>query len=149
MAWEEKEIKSTWETEMDEIAENNSGIYNPAQILRALELKKKSYQLLRNKLEWNNDKAGRAYRIGQLQNLIRVRCIIISKEDRKFKVRALVNVDRGTGNYKEIGEVLSEDEYRQSLLDQAMSELEAFRKKYEVLSELAPLFEAMDKQEVA
>jgi hypothetical protein len=65
------------------------------------------------------------------------------------KVRALVNLrdERSSkqGGYRPIISVMSDMERRKKLLSDALADMAAFRTKYQILTELEPVFEAMEK----
>lgn len=71
------------------------------------------------------------------------------REDRPpIKVRAFVSLpsDRGTGvGYRHITRVLSVAAQREEMLATALAELHTFRKRYADLSELAGVFEEIEK----
>lgn len=99
--------------------------------------------------EWDDNIAGEKHRLAQAAELIRVVLVVIQRDpkDKPRKVRAWVSVTKaGRGRrYYPTVEALSDAEYRQQLLTDALRELDAFRRKYETLSELAAVFEALDE----
>ena len=90
--------------------------------------------------EWRDEVAAELYRTDQARGIIR--CIVVVKEDEPQKnVRAFHHV---TANYEPIKTVVNDKEKLSQLLKNARSELNAFRVKYRMLKELAPVFEAID-----
>lgn len=110
--------------------------------------------------EWDNTKAAERFRLVQAMHLIRMVRIKISMDDKQDRqVRMLVHVltdedrlgenkmARGPcrGSYVSMIDVLSNSDYRQQMLEDAKSDLESFRRKYSILSELAEVCEAVDR----
>lgn len=74
-------------------------------------------------------------------------------EDQAAPVRAMVSliddrkVKSGLPGYRYIEDVLSDDALRANLLQTALMELRAFRRKYESLKELAGVWVAIDEMD--
>lgn len=82
------------------------------------------------------------------QLLIRVRVKLINPEtDDMYSVRALVSLERDRGNengsYRRTDAVISTEALRKELLSEAKKELLAFQRKYNLLSELSPLWQTI------
>ena len=134
----------SWQEEMDAIAARQKGIYNPDRILKIVQARPEKYPSLYGMLEWQDTIAADKYRREQVQRLIQVRVTYLEAGDIRYRVRALVNIDRGTSNYLSIVSVLSSEEQKARLLALALRELESFREKYAALEALAPVFEAIN-----
>ena len=132
-----------WREEMDQIAKDNAGAYNPEVILGAVEAAPDLYPNIHLKLEWDNSVAAKRHRVSQVRGLIQVRVVYLEAEGKSIRVRALVNVDRGSGDYFTIASVLSDEERSTALLALALMELDAFQNKYANLLSLAPVFSAV------
>lgn len=94
--------------------------------------------------EWDDTKAAEKYRVYQARQIV---CHLIVKEvnnePQKQEVRFFYKTDSQEG-YKPVSYIMrNEDEY-QKLLDQALSELKAFEKKYSALKELDGLFDVIN-----
>lgn len=85
--------------------------------------------------EWDNEIAGEKYRLMQANQVLCSISIEIKEEPLK-KQRIYVNVKSSTTNvkqFKNINEVLkNDDEYRQ-LIEKAKKELQSYKEKYETL----------------
>jgi hypothetical protein len=96
---------------------------------------------------WDDSEAGQKWRLHEARNLIRV---FSSREMEKAEpdtrnVFVSLRSDRGEGNgYRSLSSVLSDDELREKLLADALEDMKYFRLKYKKLSELRPVFAAMD-----
>jgi hypothetical protein len=56
-----------------------------------------------------------------------------------------LSIDRTEGGYRQIADVMSRQDLRKVMLDDALAELERTQKKYRHLQELETVWEARDK----
>lgn len=102
--------------------------------------------------EWNDALAAEAHRLTWAAVLIRDVQVVIRRDprDEPRTVRAFVNIsaELGRGYVSTMG-VLSRHDQREQLLALALTELRAFKKKYEELHELAEIFEALERAQAA
>lgn len=130
--------------ELDALVERHGGTITPAQVV---EFAADPGTALHALFVWDDSEAARRYREVQAAQYLRVVMRLIPREgDEPTAVRAFVSlsVDRGTGVYRPIVAVLSDDEQRAQLVQDAMRELAAFRRKYAHLEELASVFGVID-----
>jgi len=131
---------------LEEIRKANGGILRPKDVVDAA---RDPNHILHPYFEWDDTKAAELYRLEQARSLIRRVEIEVKIEDRKpVKVRAYVSLqdDRQKGDsYRATVEVLSQEELREKLLEEARREMEAFIKKYRTLDELAGVIQAMEE----
>lgn len=92
--------------------------------------------------EWDDTKAAHKYRLTQAQTIIRTIVTVCDTPQQTQPVRAFVSVQN---NYRPTRIVMEDDGMRNELLATALSELQAFKRKYAALSELSAVFEAIDK----
>lgn len=108
-----------------------------------VDLARNEKSALHNDFEWNDTIAGEKYRKIQAAEMIRMFVFSPIEENneptRVFEISTQKNVYKPT---KMI--VKNEDEY-QSLLKMAMVELEAFKRKYNRLTELEAVFKAIEE----
>ena len=97
---------------------------------------------LHDAFEWNDAVAAESYREEQARHIIN--CIIKVEED-LAPVRAFFNIERTSPEYKHIDVILTTEDDTTKLLRTALRELRAFQKKYAQLSQLAPVFKAIDQ----
>lgn len=97
---------------------------------------------LHNEFEWNDSIAAEAYRENQARHIIN--CIEIVREE-KEPVRAFFSISRAESEYHHVDAIMKEEDKRQALLKQALSELVSFERKYRQLEELAAVFAAIDE----
>jgi hypothetical protein len=92
-------------------------------------------------LEWDDKKAGHQYRIWQVRNVL---LSIVNEEDVRQEVS--LSIDRATGGgYRNLKSVMSTKELREVLLADALAELNRLKLRFSVLTELARVWEEVDK----
>lgn len=93
--------------------------------------------------EWDDPKAAELYRQQQARNIIN--CVVTVKETKgggEVTTRAYEHVQ---GAYHPINVIFQCMDKSEELLQTAFRELQAFRKRFQTISELAPVFDAIDK----
>lgn len=100
---------------------------------------------LHNEFEWDNKKAAEAYRLDQARYILRSLIIVPDEEKPKETVRAVFTVQ--DSKYESIDVILKNDEKRSALFTIALRELKAIERKYSTISELAPVWFALDTVE--
>jgi len=98
--------------------------------------------------EWDDTKAGQEYRLQQARHLIRVTvCLLPYHKGRTIKAYVSMQADRHIpgGGYRSLVDVMTNEESRAALLEQALAELGTWKRKYHDIKELEPVFEAMGK----
>ncbi len=112
-----------------------------------------SDSLLHPFFEWDDGKAAEAYRVEQARHILRSVVIIRDDADKSDEpIRLLVNVLREGDDdrtYAVIADAMSDDALRQQILNKALTELNAWQRKYQTLTEFASVFESMETLEVA
>jgi len=101
---------------------------------------------LHNAFEWNDSVAAEQYREQQARKIIN--SLVIVKKDQE-PVRMYFNLVKKAPEYKRIDLILSDADDKEKLLQLAYREMLAFKKKYETLTELAKVFEAIDQLDIA
>lgn len=74
--------------------------------------------------------------------IIRSIVTVQESEQGQQQVRAFVHVEQ---RYKPISIVVNSEKQMSELLETALSELRAFKRKYETLKELSPVFDAIEE----
>lgn len=109
---------------------------------------------LHDQFEWDDERAGDAYRLAQAGALVRrIRLTIIRSDDgasrpitikttRAFQSRP--SQRSSGGGYEEITSIMSDADKRAELLAQVVRELSAYRKRYAELNELSAVWQALD-----
>ena len=140
--------KQTITEELLFIKNQNNGFVDPVVVVG---FARDPLTALHNRFEWDDTEAAEKYRIWQARMIIRMELVVIPVEGTKEKtVRSFVSLisdrkaeqDKG---YRFMVDVLSDDDLRKQLLDEAHRDMLLFRRKYSQLHELAKVFEAMDE----
>ncbi len=106
-----------------------------------VDLARNENSVIHNDFEWNDTVAGEKYRNIQARQMIQN--FVIVREDKEAEPIRALQISTTVNEYKPVEIILrNEDEY-QSLLKRAKGELEAFKRRYQTLTELEPIFEAM------
>lgn len=126
----------------EELAQTESGL--TAETL--LEANKPESAPLHDDYEWDDQQAAHEWRLQQSRHFIGSLLIVSEETDesRQEPVRAFQIADERP-KYESILQIMQNPQKRYSLLDAALTELDAFRKKYEQLKELRGVFEAADE----
>lgn len=97
--------------------------------------------------EWDDGEAAEQYRLQQARGLIRSVVAIYTFDDKPaVKTRAYVHVpERETPHYREASHAMSQSRTRAMVLQRALEELKAWKRRYKDLSEFADLVEVIDE----
>lgn len=118
---------------------------------RLLAASRDTAALLHPCFEWSDTVAAESYRLEQARHLIGdlVSVKVTEAENAPSKpVRAFVSVSPGVSmvaQYVPIQDAMSDARTRKTVLDNALTELRTFQRKYEALEELHGVFEAINK----
>jgi hypothetical protein len=135
--------------ELEQIRRANGGLLRPEDVVK---FARNTRTALHQEFEWDDAKASAEYRLEQARKVIRVAVELLpSPHADQEPIRAYVSVvsDRVQpgGGYRAIGEVMTDDDLRAELVNEALGEVKRWRRKYERLRELVPIFRAIDKVE--
>lgn len=90
--------------------------------------------------EWDDGKAAHKYRVSQAQSIIQAIVSVPEETQDNQPVRAFVSV---SNEYHPTRIVMRDINMRSTLLESALAELRAFKRKYESLVELSSVFDAI------
>lgn len=116
---------------------NENGAIEPAVVV---EQSRPENAPLHDCFEWNDEKAAQRYRETQARTMI-ANVIIVGEPEKDSYIRAFVHVEN---EYQPLYVVLESRDKSQELLQNAMRELRIFESKYRELSELIPVFQAIE-----
>ena len=130
-------------SELETIRQRHGGVLKPSDVVHFARNPKTE---LHKQFSWDNDVAGHQYRLWQARQLIRVTVGIIPGTEIKSRIFVSMMADRSEedGGYRAMADVLGDAEQRGLMLEEALAELDVFRRKYARLKELASVFEAID-----
>ena len=140
-----------------EIYQKNNNQLTPKAVLE--EAKSVSHPLHKC-FEWDDKKAGKAYRLTQASKIIR--CVVVTKQDSSGKimpVRAFVSIKEEEGGsltvnpftpfksyYVSVDDAMGDTDLRKYTVDVALLDLQNWMARYDSVKELAGLFATMEKQ---
>lgn len=133
---------------LHELSEKENGITAE----KVLDASRPDDALLHNVFEWDDSAAAEAYRLNQSRDFIG-NIVVVQVENKPIEpVRAFVSVSdiahSEKGIFKPVMQALSHEVDREIVLSNALRELNLFREKYRRLSELKPVFEAIDSLKI-
>jgi len=117
--------------ELEIIRTENGGFLRPADVVNYA---RSEDTALHEMFEWDNTKAAERYRLAQARSVIRV-CVIVN-ENTSEKIRAFVSLssDRQAKNgYRAMAEVIDDEILKETMLNDALRDLQAFQRKYDDL----------------
>jgi hypothetical protein len=96
--------------------------------------------------DWDDSLAAEKWRLHQARMFINVKFSTIQSESKTYRVKTFTSLkeDRGKVSYRYTIDVLGDPVKRESMLEQAKLELKSIKKRYEVLHELASIWDAID-----
>jgi len=128
--------------ELEEIAQVNNGLLFPGNVV---EYAKDEDTALHSQFEWDDTRAGHAYRLEQARRVIRMYVTVIPEAEKETRMFVSLKSDRYEGGgYRFTTDVMSDIERRKELLGEAHRNFKQWQKRYNDLRELSPVFEAMD-----
>ena len=131
------------QVELEQIATTHEGILYPHDVV---EFARDPETALHSRFTWDDTKAAEEYRTWQARQVIRLYVNVIYEEHPPTRIFVSLEEDRANGGgYRYILNVLTDDERRKQLLDQALKEFRILRKKYQELKELAEVYQAIDR----
>jgi hypothetical protein len=133
--------------ELERIRDRNAGKLDPDMVVHYA---KSSNHPLHPLFEWDDNVAAQAYRVDQARQVIRSIEVVVDEAPRAKPTRAFVSVvqDRSR-HYTSVQVAMSDEQLRGQVVAQALVELEAWRKRYAELMELANVFAAIDQARAA
>ena len=129
--------------ELNRIAEQNGGRLEPETIVEELVCEGASFH---GQFEWNDAKGAHLYRVDQARYI--VRSLIVTREvapGREWHGREFVHLrDEETSYYAVTVQAMREPEQAEQIKLRALSDLQAWRRRYAELVALSRLFDAID-----
>lgn len=162
LAEQVQETRRTISEELIIIQSMNDGLIDP---IKVVDYARNPDTSLHKKFQWDDTLAAEQYRIDQARHIIRMELVVVHQdirgkayilsdvtEEKGKTVRAFVSLEddrqsEDARGYRSVMEVLSHEDLRVKLLEQAKNDMNIFRRKYSVLTELVRVFEAMDEVE--
>lgn len=129
--------------ELLQIQRRNKGILKADDVV---EFARDPNTELHRQFDWEDTEAAHKWRLHQARNVIRINVSLLPTVQRKFRTFVSLDADRNNGGgYRSTVKVMSDGAMRDALIEQALKELESFRKRYESFTEFAGLFAEIDR----
>lgn len=144
-----RELAARRRAELDALVATHGGSISPRQVV---DFARDPETALHTVFEWDDSVAAERFREVQAAHFIRavVKSVPASNSG-PVQVRAFVALtpDRGEVSFRPIESVLDDPKRRAQLVADAFAELSALREKYQHLTELSAVWDAMDGQMAA
>lgn len=130
-----------------ELAEARGGILKAEDVVEAA---RPEGSPLHSRFEWDNGKAAEHWRYWQARSMIAVAVDVIPTKNANKVTRAFVSLslDRSNeGGYRVMADVLSNDQLRKQLIDDAINQMAILRARFNSLEELGEVFNEMRRAE--
>ena len=118
------------------------GRLSPAELV---EVSRPEDAPLHNEFEWDDQVAAQKWREQTGRVMIASIVVIPDKEENKQPVRAFFNIECGTHEYIPTEVIFSDEAKKERLLEIAKRELLSFKVKYQTLTQLAGVINAIDE----
>lgn len=135
---------AAWQAELQALATRHNGLLRPDDVVRYAA---NPQTALHSKFTWDDTAAAHQYRLWQAREIIQVAVTTVPGLRRNFRVFVSMQDDRQEkgGGYRYMVSILGDKRRRERLLDEALSEFDRWKKRYEMLTELAEIFAARRK----
>lgn len=123
---------------------NKDGMLDPHDVVNAA---RSPDSPLHQHFTWDDSEAAEKHRLHEARQLIRVTIETLPVDGKDVETRTFVSLssDRKAGGYRLTTTVLSDDELRARLLEDALRELRSFEAKYRALKELSKVITPIRK----
>lgn len=112
---------------------------------RLVDVSRPKEAALHTAFEWDDSIAGEEWRKHQARHIINSIIVVQKKEDEPIPVRAFFKIEQSEGTYESVHTILRCSTKREMLMQDALRELDSFKRKYSVLKELSGVFAAIDE----
>lgn len=128
--------------ELEHIRTTHAGVLRAADVVA---FARNPDTALHGRFEWDDTKAAEQHRLWQARELIRVVVHTSPANSTRTRIYVSLNDDRRNdgGGYRTLDDVMRSKAMREALLKQAHAEMVRFETKYQHLSELAVVIDAM------
>lgn len=134
--------------ETERIKSKNGGVLTAGMVVEKARAKRNP---LHKQFEWDNDAAAEEYRLEQARSMLRAIHVTYEEAPSLAPQRVYVTTTEPAVKdnparkvYRSVDEVLADPVARDELLGNAIREAISFRRKYNALSELSQVFQAID-----
>jgi len=126
-----------------EIIEGGTGLLRPADVV---EFARNPETTLHNHFTWNDEEAARQHRLNQARKIIRVCYEPLPANNVPHPVYISLYEDRYTGaGYRRFDTVMQVLDMRTIYMNEALRELQSWKRRFNHLEEFARIFDEIDK----
>lgn len=123
-----------------EALKDKNGMINAVNAVKWARRNRRS--ALHSYLEWDDAVAAEKHRVDQIRNFVQIHIT----DPLGFRRYVSLSIDRqASGGYRPIGEVLSRQDLRQVMLDDAIDDLSRLQRLYVSLRELQPVWDCIER----
>lgn len=118
------------------------------KVAEVVEFAKDPTTALHGQFNWDDSQAAHAYRLWQAREVVQRYWVTIEKNGKQIDAPIWVSIDEDRkqgGGYREFEEVRADPVQYQLCLNTALRELEPWRKRFESIQALSPVFRAIDR----
>lgn len=129
---------------VERLAKENDGVCAPA--LLVAEARPRD-SVLHGLFTWNNRKAADEWRKQEARQVVKSLVVVVDDSDARPPAFVHIRVDTDDGEregYSATLDVIKDVDLRAQALNEAVATLRGFRRRYEALTELQPVWEALD-----
>lgn len=131
--------------ELDRLRDSNDGLLLPSAVVQFAQ---DETTALHAYFDWDDSEAAKQWRMEQARRVIRLSVTVVSQNLPPIRAMVSLTSDRKTGGgYRSLYDVLDSVSLRDQMVNDALAELRVFRRKYEQLKALAPLWDAIEQIE--
>jgi len=142
-----KGLNESAQAELDALVEQHGGIVLPAQVV---EFARDENTALHEYFDWDDSEAAKQWRLEQARRVIRLSVTVIQSDNAPIRALVSLTSDRKAGGgYRALADILDDESPREQMERDALAELRVFRRKYERLVLLQPIWVAVDELETA
>lgn len=141
-----QETRKAIQAELETIRQRNAE--KLLKVADVVEFAKDPATALHKQFTWDNSRAAHQHRLDQARGIIQRFWVIIEENGKAVDAPVWVSIDedrREGGGYRLFDEVRIDPVQHQLCLNTALRELEPWRKRYESIKALAPVFKALDR----
>jgi len=136
------QLKARIEKELGRVKRRSGGMLTAEAIV---EYAKDKSTALHSQFDWDDTEAARKWRLEQAARIIRLQVTVIGQDQKPVRAFVSLTTDRRTGiGYREIHDVLKDPDLAAQMLEDALEDLNATRRKYGTLKQLAGVWTAVD-----
>ena len=135
-----------WQQELEKVRRSNKGRLHPKHVVAAARDKASA---LHDKFEWDDRKAGEAYRLQQATELIRTVTFLPAGSNEPIRAYCSLSSDRlSRSGFRAVADVLTDEALKAQLLEDALNEMKAMSLRYDRIrnaGKVKQVFREIDK----